>query len=307
MNMRRSRAVYSASWLAVLLLCLSAVPPRAFAAGETLAPGSKPSVYPVWNVRNRVLYIDGEIHNHLWDELLMSDYDRPEDEKIRHIELNSYGGLVSAGIEIAEIVRARGITTNIRENARCASICTLVYQAGVRRTAHPSATIMIHGARVGEIGMMKHADCMAAAERNKNGNSDPEKLYADATQEYCESILRKWEKENWESTRQMFSLLEKYGASPRLYQEYLKRPEAPDWFERGNLIRIENWEMRAAEALRYNIIQEIGPPGAVAAAWPGHPSAGGLRARGLPDAAALFNRLGFDPADESITAGLSGY
>ncbi|MFC1679338.1 hypothetical protein ACFL2T_03925 [Elusimicrobiota bacterium] len=39
--------------------------------------------------------------------------------------------------------------------------------------------------------------------------------------------------------------------------DYIKRPEAPDWFERGNLIRLSDWDMAAQETVRYNVVQKL--------------------------------------------------
>jgi uncharacterized protein YecT (DUF1311 family) len=50
------------------------------------------------------------------------------------LHLQSPGGQVIAGIELANFVRQRGLNTNVSETSECYSACTFVFIGGVKRT-----------------------------------------------------------------------------------------------------------------------------------------------------------------------------
>ncbi len=201
-------------------------------------PALTPSLemLPKCNRQGEVLYIDGGIGWELVDELKAYD----PNHEIKVVELNSYGGLVEAGLALAEIIRERQITTHVREGAVCSSICTLLLQSGSRRIVHRTASLMFHGARIGRRGME-----IFAWKCQKEGLDACKKWYDEIEQDV--SII----------TMTLFAKYVHYGASAKLILDYSKRDEAEDWFERGNFFRVNDWNLTAIEALDYNLIQEI--------------------------------------------------
>ena len=64
--------------------------------------------------------------------------------RARTVWLESPGGLVKPALEIAAIIRARGLDTYVARF--CASACTLAYLGGQRRSAAPAARLGFHQA-----------------------------------------------------------------------------------------------------------------------------------------------------------------
>ena len=62
------------------------------------------------------------------------------------IRLNSKGGNLIEGVEIADIVRKGRIATSVLSDAVCASACFIVYAAGSEKFASYQAQIGVHGA-----------------------------------------------------------------------------------------------------------------------------------------------------------------
>jgi len=63
---------------------------------------------------------------------------------VSHIELNSGGGSVVGGADLAITVRRAGIQTSVPANAVCASACFMVFAAGVKRSVEPGARVGVH-------------------------------------------------------------------------------------------------------------------------------------------------------------------
>ena len=55
--------------------------------------------------------------------------------KVKTIILNSGGGYVNVGLDMADLVANRGLSTWIPQDAMCASICSAIYFAGKNRMA----------------------------------------------------------------------------------------------------------------------------------------------------------------------------
>lgn len=65
----------------------------------------------------------------------------------RLLHLNSPGGRLGVALDIADLVRARGMDTLVE--VQCASACTLVQLAGIKRWVRPGAVIGFHAATFG--------------------------------------------------------------------------------------------------------------------------------------------------------------
>jgi len=86
-----------------------------------------------------VVYIYGRIDPALVERVITLD-----PTKIKRIELNSVGGKLFAAFKIAEFIRKNNLKTYVGEYQICASACTVIFQAGIIRVAHETATFMYH-------------------------------------------------------------------------------------------------------------------------------------------------------------------
>lgn len=65
-------------------------------------------------------------------------------DKVRTLSLHSPGGHVPDALEMAELIHARGMRTQVADDAYCASSCPLVFAAGIDRIAGAKAWIGVH-------------------------------------------------------------------------------------------------------------------------------------------------------------------
>jgi len=86
-----------------------------------------------------VVYIYGWIGPDLAEQIISMN-----PTKIKRIELNSGGGKLNAAFTIAEFIRKNNLKTYVGEYQICASACTIIFQAGVKRIAHETAVFMYH-------------------------------------------------------------------------------------------------------------------------------------------------------------------
>lgn len=187
-------------------------------------------------VKGDTLYLDGGIDAWVIDELHIYAL-----EPIKHISLNSKGGAVKDAVEIATFIREHKITTHVRKDAVCKSACTLIYQAGVIRTAHPSATFMYHSARY----------LFQSKEKQKQA-------YSCSKSKSKNCIEYESKKQSLQNTTDiLFGLYEDYGISFEFYRLYKSMPTDPLWYESGNYLQTIDWELTAEEALSYNIVQVL--------------------------------------------------
>ncbi|HGG03823.1 MAG TPA: hypothetical protein ENK28_00040 [Aliiroseovarius sp.] len=84
--------------------------------------------------------LDGDIGFPMFTALEQALLDNPELERV---VLNSNGGRIFAARAIAQLVRDRGLTTEV--TATCSSACTLIFLAGDQRILGPDARLGFHG------------------------------------------------------------------------------------------------------------------------------------------------------------------
>lgn len=137
---RRAAALIAAGLVAVV------AGGRPVAAADCVVPGGRGAARPPSGVElsadATTVYLSGVIHRGTpWQV-----YDLPE--TVRVAVLDSPGGVAYEGARIAQEFRRRRITTYVPEGAACLSICTLAFQGGARRVAHPEATFGYHAAGV---------------------------------------------------------------------------------------------------------------------------------------------------------------
>lgn len=191
------------------------------------------------NATGKTLFVEGQTDRSIYDIISM-------DSKINRIEFNSYGGPVFMGDEVARIIRERKITTSVREGARCASLCALVYQAGIHREAHVKSWFGYHGMLDLSLQSFYEVKCIEVNKRLKLEN-----------EQLCRDLKVKWLTECKKRTDIYHNLIEQYGATTALYEDFKKRDPDPEWDENGNCSAVMPWQMSASEAVRYNIVSEL--------------------------------------------------
>ena len=65
---------------------------------------------------------------------------------VTSVRLNSEGGNLLEGARLADVVRSAKVSTNVGQNATCASACFLIFAAGETKYAYVRARIGVHGA-----------------------------------------------------------------------------------------------------------------------------------------------------------------
>ena len=200
----------------------------------TVNPTQEPAMGPRCRVVGDVFYFDGAVTEDLYYEL------RDYYPQVKTLELNSYGGLVEAGYKIADLVRQRGISTNVRKNAKCASACTLIYQAGIHRTAHPSVRFLYHGARLSGDWFPNWLDYRYEFGRAKGLNFVAEQI-----------------EEVQAETDKLFLKLVSLGMSADFVQYYKSLPESKTWFEDGNFSHTQDLIISSPKLIKYNIVQDF--------------------------------------------------
>jgi hypothetical protein len=65
-------------------------------------------------------------------------------EYVKTVSLNSPGGALDDAMEMARLIRGKGIATDVADGALCASSCPLLLAGGLTRTAGAKAAVGVH-------------------------------------------------------------------------------------------------------------------------------------------------------------------
>ena len=90
------------------------------------------AVIGLWTEDERVLVIEGGMGENTAYNFKRTLNENPQ---VQTILLNSGGGIVSIGLDIAQLIANRGLDTWVPEDSMCASACSVVYFAGANRLA----------------------------------------------------------------------------------------------------------------------------------------------------------------------------
>jgi hypothetical protein len=123
-----------------IALLIASVFTAAHASASTLTPSLDPK---------GVTYIklDGKIEQN--DPLLLMtvlDSSKSKNVKVWGILLNSAGGSVDAGLQLALIIRQNHLSTFVTTNNTCTSACFYLFAAGEKRWAENGAKVGVHSA-----------------------------------------------------------------------------------------------------------------------------------------------------------------
>jgi hypothetical protein len=85
-----------------------------------------------WTEDDRILVIDGDLGENTERNFKQALNENPQ---VRTILLNSGGGIVSTGLDIAQLIANRHLDTWIPDGSMCASACSVIYFSGANRLA----------------------------------------------------------------------------------------------------------------------------------------------------------------------------
>ena len=84
------------------------------------------------------------------DDLRLANY-LTQFPNTKLLKLNSYGGDVQTGWNMAKIVRAQGLDTEVESGKQCASACTYIYSGGIKRSADDDVVFGFHPATINTV------------------------------------------------------------------------------------------------------------------------------------------------------------
>ena len=198
-------------------------------------------------IKGDTLYIEGRIGSHIYDYLA---YEAQALKAVKVVELNSLGGDVEWGLEIAKKLQALKIDTRLSADKFCASACTFLYAAGVHRYAARGTWLGIHGARLGAgYTTTFQGLCFIDLEGGKS-EYFPKKAG-------CQAFVDHWYDLSLTATNNFFSFMEANGVLPSLRQTYFGMPDDPEWTDDMNVIRKPNWPLNSEDAVQYNLVTDL--------------------------------------------------
>ncbi len=192
------------------------------------------------------LIIEGRINSHIYDYI---QYEAARVAAVRVIDLNSLGGNAEWALMIARKVKELGKTTELRSQHYCASACVAIFAAGRERMAAEDTWIGIHGARLGP-GYTTNFEGFCFEDLEGGMAFEPRKRG-------CREFLNHWYDVTLASTNEAFDLMESNGVSPELRETYFSMPDDPGWPAQMNAIRKPDWPLKAADAVKYNLVTKL--------------------------------------------------
>ena len=192
------------------------------------------------------LIIEGRIDSHIYDYI---QYEAARVAAVRVIDLDSLGGNAEWALMIARKVKELGKTTELRSQHYCASACVAIFAAGRERMAAEDTWIGIHGARLGP-GYTTNFEGFCFEDLEGGMAFEPRKRG-------CREFLNHWYDVTLASTNEAFDLMESNGVSPELRETYFSMPDDPGWPAQMNAIRKPDWPLKAADAVKYNLVTKL--------------------------------------------------
>lgn len=165
------------------------------------------------------------------------------ERSVRRLHLNSFGGNYNSGLALGKLVQENRLETAVNLGTTfCVSACTYVYQSGVKRFSHPEARFGYHGASLSG-GLM-------ARVLEQNCGRPP-------YQGQCEKDFEDLQAGALESAKTIFLALEKLGASPKLWEMYMAKPDDPEWFDKGEFTRKPVLVLRGGQLLGLGVVTDL--------------------------------------------------
>lgn len=90
-----------------------------------------------------ILYIRGTIIPNMFNKIVEIDFD-----KLHTVDLHSVGGDYKTSIILSSLIHSYKLNTYVDTENFCFSGCTIIYQAGIIRTAHYTSLFMYHYPRL---------------------------------------------------------------------------------------------------------------------------------------------------------------
>lgn len=200
----------------------------------------KPNLEDPIETRGEKCFVDGDIlfvRGIIGSQTLSAFRNHP----IRKINLNSPGGSTTIAEVFAREVRQLGVHTEVSQGSICYSSCTLVFQAGVKRTAHRQAQFLYHCIGLGPF--------MTQAIQQQCGMNHNE------YQGKCASDLEDLIVITKKSTAEYFENYPTYDGQG-LHERLMAEPDLVDWFESGNFCK-KRLVISAEETMPHDVVQEL--------------------------------------------------
>ncbi|MBP1849332.1 hypothetical protein [Rhizobium halophytocola] len=86
-------------------------------------------------------------------------------EYVTTVALNSPGGSVEDALSMSSLIREKGLSTQVKAKALCASSCPLVFAGGAVREAQKDAVVGVHQVYSAERQQLSAAQAVSAAQR----------------------------------------------------------------------------------------------------------------------------------------------
>lgn len=166
-------------------------------------------------IQGNTLTIAGRIDSHIYDFL---SYAGEALKKVEVVELNSFGGSLDWGLDIAQKLKAMNIRTKLSSGNVCASTCVFLFAAGRVREADSDTWLGIHGGRFKDLKNLQLA---------------------------------------LDVTDRAFTFLEENGVYPSLREVYFSFPDEDDWEENGNATRKRDWVLPSFDASIFNLVTRL--------------------------------------------------
>ncbi len=198
------------------------------------------------SIEGEVLTIKGVIDSHIYDYLAR---EAKALEKVKIIELNSFGGNTNWALEIARKIQGLHKTTRLSSGNFCASACVYLFAAGVEREASADTWLGVHGARLGAYYRTTF-DGLCMMETEEGAVFNP-KLKG------CQAFLNQWYDAAMKATVEAFEVMESSGVSRELRDTYFGLPDDPEWYSFYNVLRKPDWVLTPAQALGFNLVTQV--------------------------------------------------
>lgn len=90
-------------------------------------------------IHGDIVHLEGRI-----DEAMWTAFKALEPGKISMVVLDSLGGRISGAYAMGNSIREYKVRTHVNNGDQCYSACTIIYQAGIERTAGINARFLYH-------------------------------------------------------------------------------------------------------------------------------------------------------------------